>query len=66
MYLHDTFQSALSVTGRAGQNAHRLYVTAVKLNYRKRSLYYHGTTIWNSLPALLFEVKSLNDFKLNY
>ena len=57
---------ALSVTGRAGRNVHRLYVPAVRLNYGKRSLYYRGTTIWNSLPTSITEMNSLNSFKLAY
>ena len=65
-YLLSTFKSALSVTGRAGRNVHRLYVPAVRLNYGKRSLYYRGTTIWNSLPTSITEMNSLNSFKLAY
>ena len=53
-------------TGRAGRNVHRLYVPAVRLNYGKRSLYYRGTTIWNSLPTSITEMNSLNSFKLAY
>ena len=65
-YLLSTFRSALSITGRAGRNVHRLYVPAVRLNYGKRSLYYRGTTIWNSLPTSITEMNSLNSFKLAY
>ena len=56
----------MSVIGHTGCNSHRLYVPAVHLNYRKCSLYYRGTTIWNSLPTPLTEMKSLKSFKLAY
>ena len=59
-YLHSTFRTAVSVTGRAGHNAHGPYVPAVNLNYGKRSMYYHGTAIWNSLSTLLTEAESLH------
>ena len=59
-YLLSTFRSALSVIGHAGRNVHHLYVPAVRLNYGKRSLYYRGTTIWNSLPTSITEMNSLN------
>jgi len=42
------------------------YVPAVHLNFGKQSLYYHGTTIWNSLPASVIETDSLNSFKHPY
>ena len=56
----------MSVTRHTGHNSHRLYVPAVHLNYRECSLYYCGTTIWNSLPTSLTEKKSLNSFKIGY
>ena len=55
-YLLDTF--------KVGHSVRRLFVPAIRLNYAKRSLYYHGTVIWNSLPTTLTEVESLHDFKL--
>jgi len=61
-YLHPTFRYAISVTGCTGRNVHWLYVPAVHLNSGKRSLYYHGVTIWNSLPASVIETDSLNSF----
>ena len=54
------------VTGHAGHNACRLYVPAVNLNYGKRTVYYRGTAIWNSLSTLLTEAESLHSFKMNY
>ena len=63
-YLHSTFSYAVSITGRTGRNVHQLYVPSMDLNYGKRSLYYRGTTIWNSLPASVVETNSLNSFKL--
>ena len=65
-YLHSTFSYAVSITGRTGRNVHQLYVPSMDLNYGKRSLYYRGTTIWNSLPASVVETNSLNSFKLAY
>jgi len=65
-YLHPTFRYAVSVTGCTGHNVHQLYVPAVHLIYGKRSLYYCGVTIWNSLPASFIETDSLNSFKLAY
>ena len=65
-YLHPTFKYAVSVTGHAGRNVNRLYVPAIRLNYGKRSLFYRGAAIWNSLPASVTETDSLNSFKLAY
>ena len=55
-YLLDTF--------KVGHNVCRLFVPAIRLNNGKRSLYYRGTVIWNSLPTALTEAESLHDFKL--
>ena len=57
-YLLDIFKTSYS--------ARRLFVPAVCLNYGKRSLYYRGTVIWNSLPTTLTEAESLHDFKLRF
>jgi len=65
-YLHPTFRYAVSVAGRTGRNVHRLYVPAVHLNCGKRSLYYRGTTIWNSPSTSVIETDSLNSFNLAY
>ena len=34
--------------------------------FMRLSLYYRGTTIWNSLPTSITEMNSLNSFKLAY
>ena len=57
-YLLDTFKS--------GYGARRLFVPSIRLNYGKRSLYYRGTVVWNSLPATLTEAESLHDLKLKF
>ena len=43
-----------------------MFIYSMYLNYGKRSLYYRGATIWNSLPASVIETDSLNSFKLAY
>ena len=53
----------MDVTGRSGRNLHRLFVPSVRTNYRKQSLAYRGTAIWNRLPKALYSAKTVNGFK---
>ena len=65
-YLHGIFEYAVNVTGRISRNAHRLFVPQLRTNYGKRSLYYRGTILWNALPAALYHVSTLFQFRSSY
>ena len=62
-YLHDTFQYAVDITGRASRNIHRLFVPRVRTTLAKYSFYFRGTQLWNSLNPLLYATKNLNNLK---
>ena len=66
LYLHNVFAYATSVTGRVERNAHQLFVPQINNAYGRRSLYYHGTTIWNALPTALYNISLFVQFKCNY
>ena len=65
-YLHDTFQYAVDVTGRAGRNVHRLFVPRVRTTLAKQSFYFRGSQLWNSLNPLLYASRKLEQFKSLY
>ena len=65
-YLHNTFNYAVDISGRAACNPHRLFVPRVRTTLAKSSFYFRGTKIWNSLNPTLYEVKRLASFKLLY
>ena len=66
VYLHDMFSYATSITGREGRNAHHLYVPQICTNFGRRSLFYHGATLLNTLPSALYGAASYSQFKNNY
>ena len=61
-YLHNLFTYAVTITGRARRNIHRLFVPQVNTNYGKRSLRYRGPTIWNALSTALYSATALTQF----
>ena len=66
LYLHDMFAYATSITGCVRRNVHRLFVPQINTVYGRRNLFYHGTVIWNALPAALYNISSFAQFKCNY
>jgi len=65
-YLHDTFQYAVDITGRASRNIYHLFVSRVRTTLAKNSFYFRGTQLWNSLNPLLYAAKKLEQFKSLY
>ena len=66
VYLHDMFSYTTSITGREGRNAHCLFVPQICTNFGRRSLFYRGATLWNTLPSALYDAASYSQFKNNY
>jgi len=48
------------------RNANRLFVPRVSTNFGKRSFFYRGTMLWNSLPSTVVEATTLSSFKYLY
>ena len=61
-YLHNIFHYSRDITGHIGRNINRLFVPRVNNNYGKRSFYYRGAMIWNSLPSTVTEATNLSKF----
>ena len=61
-YLHNIFHYSRDITGHIGRNINRLFVPRVNNNYGKRSFYYRGAMIWNSLPSTVTESTNLSKF----
>ena len=51
-YLRNMFQYSKDVTGHLSHNINHLFVPRVSTNFRKRSLFYRGTVLWNSYHGL--------------
>ena len=66
MYLHNMFEYAISVTGRASRSVHQLFVPQINTNYRKRSLHYCETTLWNALSTALHGTTIFTRFHNSY
>ena len=49
-YLHNIFQLSKDITGHVSRNINRPFVPRVFTNYGKRSFFYRGALLWNSLP----------------
>ena len=65
-YLHNIFHYSKDITGHVSRNINRLFVPRVTNNFGKRSFYYRGTVLWNSLPQAVVEATSLSSFKKLY
>ena len=65
-YLHDIFQFSKDVTGRLSRNINGLFVPRVFTNYGKRSFYYRGTVLWNSLRSTVTGAITLSSFRTCY
>ena len=65
-YLLDIVQYSKDVTGYRGHNVNHLFVPRVSTNFGKRSFFYHGAMLWNSLPLMVVEATALSSFKYLY
>ena len=65
-YLLDIFWYSKDVTGYCGHNANHLFIPRVSTNFGKRSFFYRGTMLWNSLPSTVVEATTLSSFKYLY
>ncbi len=65
-YLHNTFELSQAKTGRLLRNNFRVFVPQIKTCLARKSFYYRGTEIWNSLPYSLYESPTLELFKRRY
>ena len=65
-YLHDIFQFSKDVTGHLSRNINGLFVPRVFTNYGKRSFYYRGTVLWNSLRSTITGAITLSSFRTCY
>ena len=66
LYLHNIFQYSKDITGHIGRNINRLFVPRIRNNFGRRSFYYRGTVLWNSLSQVVVEAASLSSFKKLY
>ena len=62
-YLWGLFQYSATVTGHHSHNPSRLYVPQVRTNYRRQSLYFWGTMLWNNLPPSSYYAESITQFR---
>ena len=62
-YLLGIFRYSKDVMGYCGHNVNRLFVPRVSTNFGKRSFFYCGTMLWNSLPSTAVEATTLSSFK---
>ena len=53
-------------SGHIGRNVNRLFVPRVLTNYGKRSFFYRGTVLWNSLSRTVTDAATLSSFKNLY
>ena len=65
-YFHKLFQFSRDVTGHVSRNFNRLFVPRVSTNFGKRSFYYRGAVLWNSLPSIVSEAATVPSFKTLY
>ena len=65
-YLHNIFHYSKDITGHVGRNINRLFVPRIRNNFGRRSFYYRGTVLWNSLSQVVVEAASLSSFKKLY
>ena len=65
-YLHKIFQFSRDVTGHVSRNFNRLFVPRVSTNFGKRSFFYRGAVLWNSLPSIVSEAATVPSFKNLY
>ena len=65
-YLHNIFQLSKDITGHVSHNINRLFVPRVFTNYGKRSFFYRGALLWNSLPFSVTGAATLLSFKNCY
>ena len=65
-YLHNIFQLSKDITGHVSRNINRLFVPRVFTNYGKRSFFYRGALLWNSLPLSVTGAATLLSFKNCY
>ena len=65
-YLHNIFQLSKDITGHVSRNINRLFVPRVFTNYGKRSFFYRGALLWNSLPFSVTGAATLLSFKNCY
>ena len=56
-YLHNIFQLSKDITGHVSRNINRVFVPRVFTNYGKRSFFYRGALLWNSLPLVLLGLR---------
>ena len=65
-YLHNIFQFSKDITGHISRNINRLFVPRVFTNYGKRSFFYRGAVLWNSLSLSVTGATTLSLFKNSY
>ena len=65
-YLHKIFQFSRDVTGHVSCNFNRLFVPRASTNFGKRSFFYRGAVLWNSLPSIVSEAATVPSFKSLY
>ena len=65
-YLHNIFQFSKDITGHISRNVNRLFVPRVLTNYGKRSFFYRGAVLWNSLSLSVTGATTLSSFKNSY
>ena len=65
-YLHKIFFYSKDVLGYVSRNINRLFLPRVNTNFGKRSFFYSGANLWNSLPRVLTEAVCLSSFKELY
>ena len=65
-YLHEIFHYSKDVSGYVTRNVNRLFLPRVNTNFGKRSFFYSGANLWNSLPRAVTEAVRLSSFKKLY
>ena len=65
-YLHDIFKFSKDATGHFGCVVNHLFVPRVFTNYGKRSFYYRGTVLWNTLKSTVTGAVALSSFRTCY
>ena len=64
--LLNVFQYSKDVTGYCGRNINHLFVPRVATSFCKRSFFYHGTILWNSLALAVVQATTLSSLKYLY
>ena len=65
-YLHKFFLYSKVVSGYVTRNINCLLLPRVNTNFGKRSFFYSGANLWNSLPRVVTEAVHLSSFKKLY